>query len=88
MFFPQILKATLMSLTVTGQSLIWLLHQGGEISASCALEIIAISVIFQWKLPKKGAITLHFSEILVLKFFSTSIFSLAQSLCNKTLHFF
>jgi hypothetical protein len=28
-------------------------HQGREISASRALEIIAISIIFQWKLPKK-----------------------------------
>jgi hypothetical protein len=59
-----------------------LIHQGREISASHVLEIIAISIIFQWKFPrKKGAVTLHFSEILVPKIFlAQSLFSLAQYL--------
>jgi hypothetical protein len=58
-----------------------LVHQGREISASGVLEIIAISIIFRWKLPQKGAVTLHFSEILALNFFlAQSLFSLAQYL--------
>jgi hypothetical protein len=57
-------------------------HQGREISASRALEIIAISIIFQWKLPKKGGSYItFFRNFSIENFFSAqSLFSLAQYL--------
>ncbi len=59
-----------------------LIREAREISASRALEIIAISVIFRWKLPKKGGSYItFFRNFSTEKFFSAqSLFSLAQYL--------
>jgi hypothetical protein len=60
-------------------------HQGREISASRVLEIIAISLIFRWKLPQKGG-----SYITFFRNFSAENFFSTKSLFFSTiftLHF-